>query len=121
MNYSKQRKKSSELNELIRQKLLLFAPKLSKLQGSEKQRAERLIIEKAKKEYSMAYKNGKQLEKKGFVISGTSPDNFFVETIELPKDKHPFFFATQAHPEYKSTPWKPHPVFIEFLKASIRD
>lgn len=58
-----------------------------------------------------------QLEEKGFVISGTSPDDFFVEMIELPKDQHPFFIATQAHPEYKSRPLKPHPIFIEFLKA----
>ena len=60
----------------------------------------------------------KILEDKGLIISGTSPDNFFVEMIELPKKKHPFFIATQAHPEYKSRPLAPHPIFIEFLKAS---
>lgn len=60
-------------------------------------------------------------EKSGFVFSGTSPDNFFVEFIELPKEIHPFFVATQAHPEYKSTPTHPHPVFIEFLKASLEN
>lgn len=57
------------------------------------------------------------LEEKGFVISGTSPDNFFVEMIELPRETHPFFLATQAHPEYKSAPLKPHPIFIEYLRA----
>lgn len=60
-----------------------------------------------------------QLEKAGLIISGTSPDNFFVENIELSRDVHPFFIATQAHPEYKSTPWHPHPMFTEFLKAAV--
>lgn len=60
----------------------------------------------------------KILEDKGFVISGTSPDDFFVEMIELPKSIHPFFIATQGHPEYKSKPLKPHPLFLEFIKAS---
>ena len=54
----------------------------------------------------------------GFVISGTSPDNFFVEMIELKKEDHPFFLATQAHPEYKSRPLSPHPIFTAFLQAS---
>jgi CTP synthase len=67
-------------------------------------------------EFNNAYRE--QLEGKGFVISGTSPDNFFVEMIELPKKIHPFFIATQAHPEYKSRPLSPHPLFIEFLKAA---
>jgi CTP synthase len=62
----------------------------------------------------------KVLEDKGFVISGTSPDDFFVEMIELKKEDHPFFLATQAHPEYKSRPLSPHPVFTAFLTASIK-
>lgn len=57
-------------------------------------------------------------EKSGFVFSGTSPDDFFVEFVELPRDVHPFFIATQGHPEYKSRPTKPHPLFVEFLKAA---
>ncbi|PWB38977.1 MAG: CTP synthase [Parcubacteria group bacterium] len=60
------------------------------------------------------------LEEKGLVISGTSPDDFFVEMIELPKSMHPFFIATQGHPEYKSRPLKPHPLFVELVKASLR-
>jgi len=58
-------------------------------------------------------------EKKGFIFSGTSPDDFFVEMIELPHSTHPFFLATQAHPEYKSRPLAPHPIFLAFLKAAI--
>jgi CTP synthase len=41
------------------------------------------------------------------------------EIIELPKDKHPFYMGTQGHPEYKSRPLNPHPLFIEFVKACI--
>lgn len=66
-------------------------------------------------EFNNAYRQ--ILEENGFVISGTSPDDFFVEMIELPKKTHPFFLATQAHPEYKSAPLKPHPIFIEYLRA----
>ena len=68
-------------------------------------------------EFNNAYRE--QLEKAGFVISGTSPDDFFVEMIELPKKTHPFFIATQAHPEYKSQPLKPHPIFVEYLHAVL--
>lgn len=67
-------------------------------------------------EFNNGYR--KAMEEQGFVISGTSPDDFFVEMIELPQDQHPFFIATQAHPEYKSQPLKPHPIFVEFLQAA---
>lgn len=58
----------------------------------------------------------KQFEDSDFIFSGTSPDNFFVEMIELKEKDHPFFLATQAHPEYKSTPLNPHPIFLEYIK-----
>lgn len=69
-------------------------------------------------EFNNAYRA--QMEAKGFVISGTSPDDFFVEMIELPQDEHPFFIATQAHPEYKSQPLSPHPIFVEFIEAAAK-
>ena len=47
----------------------------------------------------------------GLVISGTSPDGRLVEFVELPRDVHPFFVATQAHPELRSRPTRPHPLF----------
>lgn len=59
-----------------------------------------------------------QLEKVGLVISGTSPDGKLVEAIEL-KD-HPFFVGTQFHPEYRSRPLDPHPIFVEFIKVAIK-
>jgi CTP synthase len=59
-----------------------------------------------------------QLEKVGLVVSGTSPDGKLVEAIELSKEVHPFFVGTQFHPEYKSRPLDPHPIFVEFIKTA---
>lgn len=58
-----------------------------------------------------------RFEKAGMVFSAMSVKGNFVDWIELPKNVHPFFLGTQGHPEYSSRPLKPHPVFIEFLKA----
>ncbi|MFD9705749.1 CTP synthase [Lentzea sp. NPDC059081] len=55
----------------------------------------------------------------GLVFSGVSPDGRLVEFVELPADVHPFYAATQAHPELKSRPTKPHPLFAAFVKAAI--
>ena len=60
------------------------------------------------------------LERKGLTISGTSPDGQLVEAIELPKKTHPFFVGTQFHPEYKSRPLSPHPLFVAFVEAASR-
>ncbi|PIQ81397.1 MAG: hypothetical protein COV78_00430 [Candidatus Pacebacteria bacterium CG11_big_fil_rev_8_21_14_0_20_34_55] len=79
-----------------------------------------LISERHRHRYEVNNEYRKTLEDAGMVISGTSPDDFFVEMIELPQDKHPFFIATQAHPEYKSRPLTPHPIFVEFMKATIK-
>ncbi len=76
-----------------------------------------LISERHRHRYEFNNEYRQQLEEHGFVFSGTSPDNFFVEVIELPQDQHPFFLATQAHPEYKSRPLTPHPIFVEYTKA----
>jgi len=56
-------------------------------------------------------------EKKGLIISARSVVENLAEIIELPKSVHPFYFGTQGHPEYKSRPLRPHPIFVEFLKA----
>ena len=78
-----------------------------------------LISERHRHRYEFNNEYRKILEAKGFVISGTSPDDFFVEIIELPKSMHPYFIATQPHPEYKSQPLKPHPLFIELVNAAV--
>lgn len=61
----------------------------------------------------------KLLEEKGLIFSGTSPDGELMEIVELAKSKHPFFIATQFHPELKSRPLSPHPLFKAFIKAGI--
>ena len=61
------------------------------------------------------------LEREDFVISGISPDGKFVEMIELPREKHPFFVACQFHPEYKSKPLAAHPLFVSFVKAAFEN
>ena len=68
-------------------------------------------------EFNNAYRD--QLATAGLVISGVSPDERLVEMIELPQDVHPWFVATQAHPEFKSRPTKPQPLFREFVRAAI--
>ena len=61
----------------------------------------------------------KDFEEKGLVISGKSVTEGLVETIELPKNIHPFYFGIQGHPEYKSRPGKEHPIFIEFVSSCV--
>jgi CTP synthase len=61
----------------------------------------------------------KRLESAGLVCSGTSPDDRLVEVIELPRDEHPFFVASQFHPEFKSRPDRPAPLFREFVRAAL--
>lgn len=96
-----------------------LAYKIYKRHHAFKNEKKNLISERHRHRFEFNNEYRKPLEDAGFVISGTSPDDFFVEMIELPQDKHPFFLATQAHPEYKSMPLKPHPIFVEYLKAVI--
>uniref|UniRef100_UPI0025DE5018 CTP synthase n=1 Tax=uncultured Enorma sp. TaxID=1714346 RepID=UPI0025DE5018 len=68
-------------------------------------------------EFNNAYRD--DLERAGLVISGVSPDEALVEMVELPAAEHPWFVATQAHPEFKSRPTRPQPLFREFTRAAI--
>jgi CTP synthase len=68
-------------------------------------------------EFNNAFRN--ILEKRGLIVSGINPERDLVEMIEL-KD-HPFFLGTQAHPEFKSRPTKPHPLFREFIRACAKN
>jgi len=68
-------------------------------------------------EVNNAYRG--KLEEAGLRISGTSPDGRLVEFVELDREIHPYFVATQAHPELKSRPTRPHPLFAGFVKASL--
>ncbi len=60
-----------------------------------------------------------EMEKAGLVIAGISPDNRLVEIVEMQKDVHPWFVGVQFHPEFKSRPNKPHPLFNGFVGAAI--
>ena len=55
----------------------------------------------------------------GLRFSGTSPDGHLVEFVEYPRALHPFLVGTQAHPELKSRPTRPHPLFVAFVGAAI--
>jgi CTP synthase len=66
-------------------------------------------------EFNNAYKE--TLEKKGLVISGSSPDSTLVEMVEI--KGHPWFLGCQFHPEFKSRPMNPHPLFREFIRAAL--
>ncbi|GAB0107257.1 CTP synthase [Nocardia sp. JMUB6875] len=60
-----------------------------------------------------------KIAKSGLKFSGTSPNGHLVEFVEYPKDKHPFLVATQAHPELKSRPTRPHPLFAALISAAL--
>ena len=60
-----------------------------------------------------------QLAEAGLVFSGTSPDRLLVEFVELPRDVHPYYVSTQAHPELKSRPTNPHPMFAGLIGAGL--
>jgi CTP synthase len=59
------------------------------------------------------------LEAAGLVFSGTSPDDRLVEFVELPREAHPYYVSTQAHPELRSRPTRPHPLFAGLVDAAI--
>jgi CTP synthase len=80
---------------------------------------EEVIYERHRHRYELNNHFKEELEKEGLIFSGISPDGSLVEIIEL-KD-HPWFVASQFHPEFKSRPNKPHPLFRDFVKASLRN
>ena len=80
---------------------------------------EELVYERHRHRYEFNNAFRDELEGAGLVISGVSPDDRLVEMVELPESVHPWFVATQAHPEFKSRPTKPQPLFREFMRASI--
>lgn len=78
---------------------------------------ETLIKERHRHRYEVNNEYREELQKAGMILCGLSPDNHIVEMIEL-KD-HPWFLATQAHPEFKSRPNRPHPLFQGFIRAAL--
>ena len=80
---------------------------------------ESLVYERHRHRYEVNNAFRDQLTAAGLKISGLSPGDRLVEMIELPEDVHPWFVASQAHPEFKSRPTKPAPLFREFVRAAI--
>ncbi|GAB3582270.1 CTP synthase [Amycolatopsis endophytica] len=78
------------------------------------------VSERHRHRYEVNNTYRKRLSDAGLVFSGTSPDERLVEFVELPADVHPFFVGTQAHPELKSRPTRPHPLFDAFIKAVVK-
>ena len=79
---------------------------------------EELVYERHRHRFEVNNAYRAQLQEAGLVISGVSPDERLVEMVELPEDVHPWFVASQAHPEFKSRPNNPAPLFREFTRPS---
>jgi CTP synthase len=78
-----------------------------------------LVEERHRHRYEVNNEFRPQIAAAGLVFSGTSPDDHLVEFVELPRDVHPYYVATQAHPEFKSRPTSAHPLFRGLLVAAI--
>lgn len=99
-------------------RLGLYACKLSKDTNAMAAYNEQVIYERHRHRYEFNNEYRTSLIEKGLILSGTSPDERLVEIVEL-KD-HPWFVAVQFHPEFKSRPNKPHPLFRDFIRASLK-
>ena len=78
-----------------------------------------LIEERHRHRYEVNNAYRDQLSAAGLMFSGTSPDGRLVEFVELPTDVHPYYIATQAHPELRSRPTKAHPLFAGLIEAAL--
>ena len=79
-----------------------------------------VISERHRHRYEVNNEYRKQLINAGMTISGVSPDYRLVEIIELPPSTHPYFIATQFHPEFKSRPNRAHPLFAGLVAAALK-
>jgi CTP synthase len=77
------------------------------------------ISERHRHRYEVNNAYREQLEQGGLVLSGLSPDKHLVEMVELPQSRHPYFIGCQFHPEFKSRPHAPHPLFTRFVEAAL--
>ena len=86
--------------------------------GKENKKGDILVQERHRHRYELNNEFRADLEKKGLVLSGINPERDLVEIVEL--RHHPFFVASQFHPEFKSRPLNPHPLFREFVQTALR-
>ena len=99
-------------------RLGLYGCKLEKNTKAYEAYNNEVIYERHRHRYEFNNKFRTELVEAGLILSGTSPDERLVEIVEI-KD-HPWFVASQFHPELKSRPNKPHPLFSDFIKASLK-
>ena len=91
-----------------------------KLRAGTRSRAaygEELIFERHRHRYEFSNRYRGQMQAAGLTLAGTSPDGELVEIVEL--EGHPWFVGVQFHPEFKSRPNRPHPLFLGFVQASL--
>lgn len=105
------------VNKGATMRLGAYPCKLKDGSKSEKAYGESLVYERHRHRYEVNNAYRDKLEENGMEISGVSPDERLVEMVEIPE--HPWFVATQAHPEFKSRPHRPHPLFRDFVGAAI--
>lgn len=79
-----------------------------------------LIYERHRHRYEFNNAFREEIVGKGLVLGGTLPNGRLVEIVELPESEHPWFLGAQFHPEFKSRPTNPHPLFIEFVGAAVK-
>lgn len=79
-----------------------------------------LIYERHRHRYEFNNAFREEIVGKGLVLSGTLPNGRLVEIVELPESEHPWFLGAQFHPEFKSRPTNPHPLFREFVGAAVK-
>jgi len=100
-------------------RLGIYACRLKENTRAAKAYGSRMIQERHRHRYELNEVFREKLESKGLVISGVNPESKLVEIVEL--QNHPFFVGTQFHPELKSRPLHPHPLFREFIRAACRN
>ncbi|HVL32511.1 MAG TPA: CTP synthase [Actinomycetota bacterium] len=105
------------LNKGGTMRLGLWVCKLKEGSLARKAYGEEIILERHRHRYEVNNRYRKQLEASGMVVSGTTVDARLCEIVEIPS--HPFFVASQFHPEFKSRPTRPHPLFRDFIGASL--
>ncbi|NBX70933.1 MAG: CTP synthase, partial [Actinobacteria bacterium] len=100
-------------------RLGMYPAALAKGSTAERVYGSALIEERHRHRYEVNNAYRGQLSDAGLVFSGTSPDGHLVEFVELPVDVHPYYIATQAHPELRSRPTKAHPLFAGLIEAAL--
>jgi len=102
-------------------RLGLYPCKVAAGSLTEKAYGEALIYERHRNRYEVNNAYREELEKNGLVIAGALPNGRLVEIVELPTDVHPWFMGVQFHPELKSRPTNPHPLFRDFIAAALKE